>query len=663
MILYIAEKPSLARAIAAALPTPQKKEDGCIWLPNGDCISWCIGHLLEQAEPHQYDPIFKSWNLDHLPIIPTDWQWQEKANTKKQLGVLKKLIKKATHLVHAGDPDREGQLLVDEVIHFTKVSKEKLQKTQRLLINDLTPAAVKKALSHLRPNSEFAALSRSALARARADWLFGLNLTRAYTIRGRQAGYQGVLSIGRVQTPVLGLVAARDKEREHFIPKDYFQVWAQLETNNNIRFQAKWLPSDACKPYMDEENRVLNRALAVNVATRIANQTANVIEASYKQKKQAPPLPYNLSSLQIDAAKIFSLSAQQVLDTCQSLYERHQMITYPRSDCRYLPSLQHKDAKGILNALSKTTPELTQGANNANPTIRSKAWNDKQVTAHHAIIPTSQAHKAASLGKMESQVFGLIARQYLMQFYPDYDFLASYIKLDIAGGQFEAKGNTPISLGWRSLLPQKTKSSNKGEQNDDEQNELPKLQKGDSLWCHEGVIHDKVTTPPAAFTDATLLAAMTGINRFVTDKNIKAILKDTDGLGTDATRASIIELLFKRGFLVRKGKQIHASETGRAFADCLPSQLVTPDMTAQWESTLNAISLGETSYQSFMTHLESNLVELLDASKSLSSASLKHLPAQAKKAFSKRTAGKRKSTSKPSVSTTKTRAKRSTAKG
>jgi DNA topoisomerase-3 len=641
MILYIAEKPSLARAIAAALPAPQKKEDGCIWLPNGDCISWCIGHLLEQAEPHQYNPAYKSWNLDHLPIIPTDWQWQEKANTKKQLGILKKLIKKATHLVHAGDPDREGQLLVDEVIHFSKTSKDKLQKTQRLLINDLTPAAVKKALSHLRPNSEFSALSRSALARARADWLFGLNLTRAYTIRGRQAGYQGVLSIGRVQTPVLGLVAARDKERESFIPKDYFQVWAQLETEQSLHFQAKWLPSDACKPYMDEEHRVLNRALAVNVANRITKQPANVVEANYKQKKQAPPLPYNLSSLQIDAAKIFSMSAQQVLDTCQTLYERHQMITYPRSDCRYLPTMQHKDAKGILNALSKATPELAQGVEGTNASIRSKAWNDKQVTAHHAIIPTSQAHKAGTLGKAEAQIFSLIARQYLMQFYPDYDFLASYIKLEIAGGFFEAKGNTPIALGWRSLLPKKTKSNT----NDEEQNELPKLQQGDSVWCHEGIIHDKVTTPPAAFTDATLLAAMTGISRFVTDKNIKAILKDTDGLGTDATRASIIELLFKRGFLVRQGKQIHASVTGRAFADCLPSQLVTPDMTAQWESTLNAISLGETSYQYFMTNLETNLIELLDVSKSLSSASLKNLPAPAKKAYSKRPTSRRKTSS------------------
>ncbi|WP_369922452.1 DNA topoisomerase III [Marinomonas polaris] len=655
MILYIAEKPSLARAIAAALPSPQKKEEGCIWLPNGDCVSWCIGHLLEQAEPHQYNPAYKSWNLDHLPIIPTDWQWQEKANTKKQLGILKKLIKKATVLVHAGDPDREGQLLVDEVLHYTKVPAQKLKNTQRLLVNDLTPSAVKQALSNLRSNNEFAALSRSALGRARADWLFGLNLTRAYTIRGRQAGYQGVLSIGRVQTPVLGLVAARDKEREAFVPKDFYQVWASIQTTQDAIFQAKWLPSEACQPYMDDENRVLSLPLAQNVANRITNKPAIVIEANYKQKKQPAPLPYSLSALQIDAAKAFSLSAQQVLDTCQALYERHQIITYPRSDCRYLPTQQHKDAAAIIAALTRSGGDIQQGAENADASRKSKAWNDKQVTAHHAIIPTTQAHKAASLSKTEALVFNLIARQYLMQFYPEYDYLASYIKLEIEGGLFEAKGNTPIALGWKALLPNKNKSKDPEDEN---QNELPKLSKNEELWCIQGQVQEKVTTPPAAFTDATLLAAMTGISRFVTDKDIRAILKETDGLGTEATRASIIELLFKRGFLMRQGKQIHASQTGRAFIDCLPKQLVTPDMTAKWESALNSISLGEASYQEFMTNLEGNLNQLLSASRDMPTSALHNLPPPTKNPFAKRkgstnkrTTGTRKTTRTKSIST------------
>lgn len=651
MILYIAEKPSLARAIAAALPSPQKKEEGCIWLPNGDCISWCIGHLLEQAEPHQYNPAYKTWNLDHLPIIPDDWQWQEKANTKKQLSILKKLIKKATTLVHAGDPDREGQLLVDEVLHYTKVPAQKLKNTQRLLVNDLTPAAIKKALNTLRSNTEFAALSRSALGRARADWLYGLNLTRAYTIKGRQAGYQGVLSIGRVQTPILGLVAMRDKERETFVPKNFYQVWANIQTPQGESFQAKWLPSDACRPYMDEENRVLSLPLAQNVANRISNKLATVIDANYKQKKQSAPLPYSLSALQIDAAKAFSLSAQQVLDTCQTLYERHQMITYPRSDCRYLPSQQHKDAPAIIDALVRSGGDIQQGAKNADASRKNKAWNDKQVTAHHAIIPTTQAHKAASLSKTEALVFNLIARQYLMQFYPDYDYLASYIKVDIEGGLFEAKGNTPIALGWKALLPNKGKNKDTEDEN---QNELPKLNKNDALWCDQGQVQEKITTPPAAFTDATLLAAMTGISRFVTDKDIRAILKETDGLGTEATRASIIELLFKRGFLIRQGKQIHASQTGRAFIDCLPEQLVTPDMTAKWEAALNGISLGEASYQEFMTQLESNLNHLLTASRDMPISALQNLPAPTKNPFAKRKTSSPKKTPRTRKTTTST---------
>lgn len=648
MILYIAEKPSLARAIAAAFPGSQKKQEGCIWLANGDCISWCIGHLLEQAEPHVYNPAFKSWQLDHLPIIPVDWQWQEKSNTKKQLSILKKLIRQADQLVHAGDPDREGQLLVDEVLHYCKVPAHKIQKTQRLLISDLTPSAVKKALQQLRTNAEFSALSRSALARARADWLFGLNLTRAYTIRGRQAGYQGVLSIGRVQTPVLGLVVKRDKERENFVPKDFYQVWAHLLTSAQQTFRAKWIPSEACRPHMDEEGRVLNRALAENVAARISNQPAIVDSADYKQKKQTAPLPYNLSALQIDAAKIYGMSAQQVLDLCQTLYERHQMITYPRSDCRYLPSLQHQEAKGIINALSSASAELAKGAAGANPALKSKAWNDKQVTAHHAIIPTSQAHKAKTLSKAEGHIFGLIARQYLMQFYPEYQYLASHIRVKIAGGMFEAKGSTPIAEGWRALLPSKKKTDQ-----DEEQDQLPNLAKGDELWCQQGTIIDKVTTPPAAFTDATLLAAMTGINRFVANKDIKAILKDTDGLGTEATRAGIIELLFKRGFLQRQGKQIHASVTGRAFADALPEQLVTPDMTAKWEAQLNAMSLGNANYQDFMTALTSNLTELLTLSQQLSGQALQNLPAPKKSPFKKRNYKANTGKSKRSSGTTK----------
>ena len=247
MKLYIAEKPSLGRAIADALPKPHKKHDGYIEVANGDCVSWCIGHLLEQAEPDDYSEQYKKWRFDDLPIVPEQWQLKAKSKTRKQLTVLKKLIKQAEQLVHAGDPDREGQLLVDEVIEQVKLSQAKKHSIQRLLISDLNVSAVKKALASMRTNRDFIPLSVSALARSRADWLFGMNLTRAYTLAGQKAGFGNVLSVGRVQTPILGLVVNRDNEIANFRAKPFYEVFAHLHTQEQQSFTAKWQPSKACE--------------------------------------------------------------------------------------------------------------------------------------------------------------------------------------------------------------------------------------------------------------------------------------------------------------------------------------------------------------------------------------------------------------------------------
>lgn len=274
MKLYIAEKPSLARAIAAALPGPQKREEGFIRCANGDLVSWCVGHLLEQAEPDSYDPAYKQWRTEHLPIIPQQWQLRPRSGVRGQLNVLRKLCRQADQLIHAGDPDREGQLLVDEVIDYLQLPAEKRQRMQRLLISDLNPAAVKRALDRLRPNSEFVPLSVSALARSRADWLYGINLTRALTLQGRRVGFEGLLSVGRVQTPVLGLVVERDRQIEAFQAKPYFEVQAHLRTPGGETCCALWQPSEACARWQDEEGRVLSVALARNVAERISDKPA-----------------------------------------------------------------------------------------------------------------------------------------------------------------------------------------------------------------------------------------------------------------------------------------------------------------------------------------------------------------------------------------------------
>lgn len=625
MILYIAEKPSLGRALAEALPKPHKKQDGCIHLANGDVVSWCIGHLLEQAEPDAYNDAYKKWRLEHLPITPDVWKLVPKTQTRKQLTILRKLVKESTQIVHVGDPDREGQLLVDEVINYLKVSARKKQAVQRCLISDLNLPAVTRALNALRSNKEFIPLSTSALARSRADWLYGMNMTRLCTIQGSKAGYNGVLSVGRVQTPLLGLVIRRDLEIENFISKAFYQVWAHLITSQNEAFKAKWLPSEACLPYKDEEGRVLSRSLAENVARRIKDQPATVLSSLQKRKQQAAPLPYNLSSLQIDAAKRFSMSAKQVLDTCQSLYEKHKLITYPRSDCRFLPTEHLKQANSVTSAISFVCGKLSTSVSEADLSLVSKAWNDKKIEAHHAIIPTARKLDATRLNPYETNVYQLIARQYLIQFYPAYQFEEKQITLEIAGGQFVAKAKQPLEPGWKKLF-EKKKNANSGvdgqtsnnqktdngtDENSELQKSLPSLNKGDVLTCEDASLLDKRTTPPKHFTDATLLAAMTGIGRYVKEPKIRKILKETDGLGTEATRAGIIELLFNRQYLKRQGKQIVSTLIGQKLISSLPEPATLPDMTAQWESQLSAISQSQMSYQDFMSGLLERLNELI----------------------------------------------------
>ncbi|MFA0280688.1 DNA topoisomerase III [Vibrio sp. 10N.222.55.F12] len=636
--LIIAEKPSLGRAIAAALPNPQKKDQGFIKCGNGDVVTWCIGHLLEQVEPDAYDDRYKKWNLADLPILPEQWQLRPRKTSSKQLTVIRKLLKDATQIVHAGDPDREGQLLVDEVIDYCKVSKAKKESMDRLLISDLNLPAVKRALSQMRSNRDFIPLSISALARSRADWLYGMNMTRAYTLLGQKAGYQGVLSVGRVQTPVLGLVVRRDEEIENFIPKDYFTLHALIPYQNHgqsFDIRARWKPSEACKPWQDEEGRVLNRKLVENVANRIANQPATVTESEQKQSKQAAPLPYSLSALQIDASKRFGMSAQQVLDTCQSLYEKHKLITYPRSDSRYLPKEHYSQRESIVDAIANNAKELQSGAQGADLSLKSKAWNDSKVDAHHAIIPTPKKSSVNGLSANEMKIYQQIARQYLMQFYPPAVFADAKLVFDIAGGVFIAKGRQLINPGWKVLMG-KTDTEEKGDGTDT----VPPLEKGTVLTCREGVIGDKKTEPPKHFTEATLLQAMTGIARFVANKDLKAILKETDGLGTEATRAGILDTLFKRQLLTRQGKSIHSSPAGRGLIHALPEDSTFPDMTAHWEHQLQGMAERNQAYQPFMQALESKIDGLMGKVKTGEvPESLRHLPKVERPAFKRRKGG------------------------
>ncbi|QIM63035.1 DNA topoisomerase III [Pasteurellaceae bacterium Orientalotternb1] len=604
MKLFIAEKPSLGRAIAQVLPKPHHNKDGFIECGEGNVVTWCIGHLLEQAEPDAYDERFKIWRMEHLPIVPEQWKLIPKKETLKQFKVVERLVKQADQLIHAGDPDREGQLLVDEVFGYLNLPAEKRSQIQRCLISDLNPSAVQKAVEKLQDNRDFIPLATSALARARADWLYGINMTRAYTLQGRWAGYKGVLSVGRVQTPVLGMIVRRDLEIENFDPKDYFEVLAHiLVPETQECFTAQWQPSKACEDYQDDEGRVLSRPLAENVVKRIENQPACVTDYQDKIETETAPLPYSLSALQIDAARRFGLSAQAVLDICQKLYETHKLITYPRSDNRYLPNEHFAERFKVIAAIAHHLNDYAEKPDVVDLNRKNRSWNDSKVEAHHAIIPTARQGNV-NLTENERRIYQLIARQYLLQFCPDAEYRKGKIVLNIAGGTFVAQARNLIVAGWKVLL---------GKEDSDEVAEplLPVVKKDQQLHCEKGEIVSKKTQPPRPFSDATLLSAMTGIARFVQDKQLKKVLRETDGLGTEATRAGIIELLFKRGFLIKKGRSIHSTEAGRTLIAALPETATQPDMTAHWEMQLTDISRKQASYQQFMADLNQRLPDLL----------------------------------------------------
>ncbi|PAU80177.1 DNA topoisomerase III [Halovibrio salipaludis] len=609
MRLYIAEKPSLARAIATAITNSPQRRQGYLDCGGGVYVSWCVGHLLEPIEPGDYRPEWRRWRMDLLPMIPEDWQRRPKEDVRDQLTVLERLTAQAQEVIHAGDPDREGQLLVDEVLEWCGVSGP----VRRVLINDLNPPAVRRALEEESSNQRFAPLKASAEARQRADWLYGINLSRAYTLHHQQQGKEGVFSVGRVQTPVLGLVVARDRAIEDFEPTPWFQLDAALAPPDtpDALFRARWQPGEAHSTHIDEEGRLLRRRPAEDVKAKVTGQDGEITDARFRERNEAPPLPLSLSVLQITAAKRYGLGAEQVLSAAQSLYEKHRLITYPRSDCRYLPEAHWEDRQELLEAIQRNLPDLAPEGVPENPSRRSRAWDDGKVGAHHAIVPTRRVMDLQKLSTNERAVYDLVARFYLMQFEHDAIHREGHLSATIAGEHFRARETGLLYAGWKRLEPVQRR-----QEAETPKAPLPRLDPGTPVHCHEARCLEKTTRPPLPFTDASLLSAMTGIARFVKDEALRRTLRETDGLGTEATRAAIIQTLFNRDFLYREGRSIHATGKGRALIDGLPEDATTPDRTAIWESRLEAIRQGEADTDAFLTQLASDIRTLIEPARS-----------------------------------------------
>jgi DNA topoisomerase-3 len=609
MRLFVAEKPDLARAIVEALGGGAKR-DGYFEC-GGDIVTYCFGHMLMLWDPEDYNENFKHWRMDDLPIVNIPWNKKPGPDKKDQIAVIKRLLTGATEVIHAGDPDDEGQLLVDELLLYLKCRVP----VQRLLINDNNPAVVRRALLSMRPNTDYAGLSASAEARSVADQLYGYTMTRAFTIAARERGGEGVWSVGRVQTPILGLVVRRDRAHAGHVAVYYYAVTGTFAFGTIAfpGFTGRYVivPGDP----VDDHGRLCDGVMAERVADAVRGQPAVLESATTKPKEQQPPLPYNLLKLQMDAARKFGYPPDMVKDVTQDLREKHRAITYNRSDSEYLSDEQHADAPGVLQAIAATAPVLAGAISRSNAELKSRAFNSSRVTAHHAIIPTATTVDFAVLNEAEQRIYLLVARAYVAQFYPTHQYDQSDLVVLVAGHRFGCRSNVTTRLGWLALYKNDSGNEDLAGAEDDLDIDLRTIRAGQTGVCSDATAERKATKPPALYTMATLLSDLTKVARYVRDERLRQILIDRDagktgehgGIGTPATRDSIIRTLFDRQFLEEKGKAIVATPAGADFYDALPDAAKYPDMTAIWQEQQERIRAGALTIDAFILELVDHL--------------------------------------------------------
>ena len=580
MRVFVAEKPSQGRDIANVLGC-RNRQDGYLE-GNNTIVTWGFGHLLQPADPEKYDPKYKKWNLDDLPIIPTTWKLSQNDSSKKQLAIVKDCIAKADEVVIATDADREGELIARLILGHARYTGS----VKRLWLSALDDASIKKALNNLKDGSETEPLFHAGLGRQRADWISGFNYTRACSLV--YGGFGNVFSVGRVQTPTLRLVVERDLEIANFKSKDFFGIVGIFRD-----ISAQWVvPEEA---FGDEEKRCLDEAIVKAVVDKCKGKDAIVAESTNKAKEQKAPLCMSLSELQKQANNIYGYDAKQILDIAQALYEKHKATTYPRTDCGYLPTTQKSDVQSILSNL--------KGYDNLIPkcdaNFESRVWNDKKVSesSHHAIIPTNNSNvNISAMSEQEKNVYDIVVKYYLAQFMGNYKYNESFMAIECENERFTTKGIVPTVLGWKEAI-----KPTKEDVEDDKV--LPKVNQDETLVCNSLKIQNKKTTPPSHYTDATLISAMKNCGRKVEDQEAKEMLADVQGIGTEATRADVIETLKKREYVIKKGKSILSTKKGKEIIKQLPDELSSVVITAQWEKKLSQIAKGKYGYKDFISEI------------------------------------------------------------
>lgn len=596
--LFIAEKPSLGRAIAGGLGIV-KTEGNVITCKNGAVVACCMGHMLQQAEPDEYLPDTvpagknggRIWRMQDLPIIPQAWKKHPIAGKRAPLKAIRDLVAKASEVVVAGDPDREGQLLVEEILEYCKWKGP----TLRYWSTGTDPQSVRKALGNLRPNAEYHGLGLAAEARSRADWLVGMNLTRAATLSSG-----GMVSVGRVQTPVLRLIADRDAAIKNFKPRDFFNVEATFRTSRGS-YIGKWKIPDSLR---DPEGYLTDRAKAQECIARTQGKEGAITASEQKLKHQAPPIPYDLNELQKECGRRWGYSPKQTLEAAQALYEQHQLTTYPRTSCGYLPSSQQDDVPAILQNISKAFPAFAPFAAKADPKRKSAVWNDKKVSeeAHTGLIPTLKAasqEDAAKLPEACRRIYELICRRYVQVFMPDCAYYETSIETRVGSDLFLTKGRRVVDPGFKAFAD--AGSSKDGSAGEGEA-EVPFIEKGTAALAEKCELKSGTTKPPAPFTQVTIIDAMQNVWKYVDGKREKELLKDSKGIGTVATRADILETIRKRGFVESKGKkcELHATQAGLEALRIIPAELQSAALTANAEDEMQKIQQGAADLAEFV---------------------------------------------------------------
>ena len=592
--LVLAEKPSVARDIARVLGA--KKNCGSYIEGEKYVITWALGHLVTLADPEAYDDKYKRWEMETLPMLPDKMKLVVIKQTSKQYKSVSSLLSRTDidKIIIATDAGREGELVARWILMKARCKKPAF----RLWISSQTDKAIKEGFSNLKPSKDYDNLYFSAQARAEADWLVGLNVTRALTCK-----HNAQLSAGRVQTPTLAMIVAREEEIQNFKVSEYYTLQAVFKTFNAT--------------FRDSKNntRFSNREFVEKIASEIKGKNAVVSKIEKTAKKTPPPAAYDLTELQRDANKKFGYSAKQTLSLMQSLYERHKVLTYPRTDSRYITD-------DIVATIPERLRSIAQGPyQKAAMTLYRKPLNTKyivnnsKVTDHHAIIPTEQAANFSKFTFEERNIYDLVVKRFIAVLSEPFEYDEVKLTLDIGGHSFYAKGKVVKSAGWKEIYG--IVSDDEDEELENKSQQLPELKQGASLPVLNLKIATGKTKPPARYTEATLLSAMENPSKQITDKALKAIIETTSRLGTPATRADIIEKLFSNFSIERVGKEIHPTAKGKQLIKIVPADLKSAELTAKWEQQLQDISRGKADMKKFIVEMRkysSSLVSMVRAS-------------------------------------------------